>query len=101
MVRALFAAIEGENQGDTEAMQNFCLGINKINKITLESLGAKGGWLLTGADDTYLLGPPKIAFPKVKLHEERLQTIELELSYPKMKCYIAEEYCSDAYHHAR
>ena len=85
MARALFAAIEGEKQGDAEAMQNFCLGIIRINKLTLASLQEKGGWLLAGANDTYLLGPPDIVFPEVKHHEERLQTIGLELSYPKNK----------------
>ena len=57
--------------------------------------------MLTGADDTYLLDPPEIAFPEVKLHEARLRTIGLELSYPKMKCYIADEHHNDAYYQER
>ncbi len=35
--------MEGEKQGDMEAMLNFCLGINKSNKLTLESIRQKGG----------------------------------------------------------
>ncbi len=55
MTKARFAAMESEKQGDMEAMLNFCLGINKSNKLTLESIRQKGGWLLAGADDTYIL----------------------------------------------
>ena len=90
-----------KKQGDTEAMLNFCLGINKVNKLTLESIRQKGGWLLAGADDTYILGPPDVAFSEVKLQEERLKLIGLELSYPKMKCFIAEEHRNETYHQAR
>ena len=52
MTGALFAAMEGEKQGDMEAMLNFCVGIamlnfcvgiNKVNKLTLESTRQKGG----------------------------------------------------------
>jgi len=105
MTGALFAAMEGEKQGDMEAMLNFCVGINKVNKLTLESIRQKGGWLLAGADDTYILGPPDVTFPEFKLREERLKLIGLELSLPKMKCFtlksigtkhiIRQEYDSD------
>ena len=37
----------------------------------------------------------------VRERQQRLQTIGLELSYPKLKCYIAEEHQSDMYHQAR
>ena len=63
MVKAKFTATEGEKQGDMESMLNFCIGIDRTNKVTLESLRHKGGWLLAGANDTYILGPPEIAFP--------------------------------------
>ena len=43
MVKVLFRSEEGEKQGDMESMANFCLGINKVNKITLASLKEKGG----------------------------------------------------------
>ena len=58
---------EGVKQGDMEAMSNFCIGINQANKSTHDSLQEKGGVILSGADDTYILGPPQIAFPEVKL----------------------------------
>jgi len=101
MTKARFAAMEGEKQGDMEAMLNFCLGINKSNKLTLESIRQKGGWLLTGADDTYILGPPDVPFKEVKLHEERLKLIGLELNYSKMKCFINEEHRNETYHQAK
>jgi len=72
-----------------------------MNKLTLEPIRQKGGWFLAGADDTYILGPPDVAFLEVKLHEERLKLIGLELSYPKMKCFIAEEHRNKTYHQAR
>ena len=68
-----------------EAMPNFCIGINQANKSTHDSLQEKGGVILSGADDTYILGPPQIAFPEVKLHEERLASIGLKLNYSKME----------------
>jgi len=101
MIKALFAVVEGEKQGDMEAMLNFCLGINKANKLTLESIRQKSGCLLAGADDKYILGPPVVAFLEVILHEERLKLIGLELSYPNMKCFIAEEHRNETYHQAR
>ena len=100
MIKALFAAMEGEKQGDMEAMLNFCLGIDKMNKLTLESLQAKGRWFLAGADDTYLLGSPDVVFPEVKLHEECLKSIQLELTYPKTKWYIDATHYNDAFHQA-
>jgi len=42
-----------------------------------------------------------VAFPEDTLHEERLKSIGLELSYPKMKCFIAGEHRNEAYHQAR
>jgi len=71
-----------------------------VNKLTLESIRQKGGWLLAGADDTYILGPPDVSFPEVKFHEEQLKLIGLEMSYPKMKCFIAEEHRNETYHQA-
>jgi len=71
-------------------MPNFCIGIKQANKIAYVSLQEKGGGVLSGADDTYILGSPEIAFLEVKLHEERLASIGLKLNYSKMKCYIKE-----------
>ena len=44
-----------------------------------------------------------ISFPevKVKLHEERLASIGLNLNYSKMKCYIKESKKSEMYHELR
>ena len=101
MTKARFAAMEDEKQGDMEAMLNFCLGINRSNKLTLESIRQKSGWLLAGADDIYILGPPDVPFKEVKLHEERLKLIGLEPNYSKMKCFIDEEHRNKTYHQAR
>ena len=80
MKAASYQMDEGVKQGDMEAMPNFCIGINQTNKSTHDSLQEKGGVILSGADDTYILGPPQIAFPEVKLHEERLASIGLKLN---------------------
>ena len=98
MKAATYQMDEGVKQGDMEAMPNFCIGINQANKFTHDSLQEKGGVILSGADDTYILGPPQIAFPEVKLHEERLASIGLKLNYSKMKCYIKESKKSEMYH---
>ncbi len=82
-------------------MLNFCLGINKVSKFKLESKRQRGGWLLAGADDTYILGPPDVAFKEVKLHEERLKLIGLELNYLNIKCFIDEEHRNKTYRQAR
>ena len=101
MKAATYQMDEGVKQGDMEAMPNFCIGINQANKSTHDSLQEKGGVILSGADDTYILGPPQIAFPEVKLHEERLASIGLKLNYSKMKCYIKESKKSEIYHELR
>ena len=84
-----------------EAMSNFCIGINQANKSTHDSLKEKGGVVLSGADDTYTLGPPQIAFPEVKLYEERLTPIGLRLKYSKIKCYTKESKKSEMYRELR
>jgi len=61
----------------------------------------KAGIILSGADDMYTLGPPEIAFPEVKLQEERLASIGLKLNYSKMKYYIKEPKKSEIYHELR
>ena len=96
-----FTLFWNTNKGDMEAMPNFCIGINQANKSTHDSLQEKGGVILSGADDTYILGPPQIAFPEVKLHEERLASIGLKLNCSKMKCYIKESKEFEIYHELR
>jgi len=57
--------------------------------------------ILSGADDTYILGPPEIAFPEINRHEERLASIGLKFNYRKMKCYFKESKKSEMYHELR
>ena len=90
MKAATYQIDEGVKQGNMEIMPNFFICINQANKVTHNSLQEKGGVILSGADDTYILGPPEIAFPEVKLHEERLTLIGLKLNYSKVKCCIKE-----------
>ena len=71
MKTATYQMDEGVKQGNMEAMTTFCIGINQANKSTHDSLQEKDGIILSGADDTYILGPPEIAFPEVKLHEKK------------------------------
>jgi len=68
MVQPPFCCEEGERQGDMESMPNFCLSIDKVNKMALLLLKDKGVWLVAGADDTYILGPPSVAFAEVEEH---------------------------------
>jgi len=101
MKAATYQMDEGVKQGDMEAMPNFCIGTNQANKITHDSRQEEGGAILSGADDTYILGPLEIAFSEVKLHEERLASIGLKLNYSKMNCYVKETKKSETYHELR
>ena len=56
---------------------------------------------MAGADDTYIHGPPSVAFVEVKEHEERLKTIALALHYGKVKCYIADSHRNAEYNLSR
>ena len=74
-----FVSEEGTQQGDVKAMLNFCLGIDRPNKATLNDLANNG--ILNGfADDTLLAGPPEIVFPLLGKHKERLAEVRLELN---------------------
>ena len=90
MVKALFQC-KGEKQGDMESMPTFCLGIHEVNKLTLMSLKDKGGWLVAGADDTYILGPLSVVFAEVREHKVGLETIGLALHYGKCTLQICTE----------
>jgi len=85
---AAYQMNEGVKQDLMKTMPNFCVGINQTNKIAHASLQEKDGAILSGADDTYIFGPPEISFPEVNLHEERLSSIGLKLNYSKIKCFI-------------
>jgi len=78
-----------------KAMPNFCRVINETNKSTHDSLQEKGGVIFCGADDTYILGPPEIAFPEIKRHKERLASIGLKLNITRSlrnpKCIMSYE----------
>jgi len=102
MKAAIYQMDEGVKQGDMEAMPtSVYIGINQANKTTHDSLQEKGAIILSGADDTHIFGSPEIVFPEVKLHEERLASIGLNLNYSKMKCYIKESKKSEIYHELR
>ena len=58
---------EGFKQGDMETIPNIVINIIQANK-THAKLQQMGGVVLNGADNTYIFGPPAIAFPEVKLH---------------------------------
>jgi len=88
MKAATYQMDEGIKQGGMEAMPNCCIGINQTGKSSHNSLQEKDGVILSGADDTYILGPSQIAFPEVQLHEESLASIGPKLNYSKIKYYI-------------
>ena len=47
---------------------------------------------MSGADDTYIVGPPAIAFQALMDHKERLTHSGLDLQLRKNKCYINRAY---------
>ena len=81
---------EGAQQGAVESMQLFTLGIDEANNETNEELKEVGGALMSGADDTYIIGPPEVAFRCLRKHKERLKKSGLELQLSKTKCYMKE-----------
>ena len=60
MKAATYQMEEGVKQGDMETTPNFCICINQVNKTTHDSLQEQGGVILSGADDTYILGHPEM-----------------------------------------
>ena len=87
IVTAPFKCEEGEQQGAVESMPIFTFGIDDANIITNEELREHGGCLMSGADDTYIIGPSEIAFKCLKEHKKRLEEAGLELQTTKTKCY--------------
>jgi len=53
--RASFTASEGEKEAGVEFMLNFCLGIDKVNRLTLASLKEKTGKLGISFDECHLI----------------------------------------------
>jgi len=80
MKAATYQMDEGVKQGDMEATSIFCIGINQANKCIHDSLKEKGGIILSGADDTYILGPPEIVFHKIFQHRHS------RFMYPRYIC---------------
>jgi len=67
MKAATYQMDEGFKQGDMETIPNLFIDINQANKAHA-LLQEMGGAILNGVDDTYIFGPPEIAFLEVKLH---------------------------------
>ena len=59
------------------------------------------GAILVGADDTYIIGPPEVAFECLYKHKTRLEKPGLQLNVNKTKCYIHEDYRNATYHDHR
>ena len=83
MTRAPFQCKEGEQQGVVESMPFFTLGINTANNQTNDKLRPFGGALVSEADDTYIIGPPHIAFTCLHRHKERVSLSGLSLQLTK------------------
>ena len=101
MIKAPFYSEEGEQQGAVESMPLFTLSLIKPNNETNAELREHGGDLITGADDTYLIGPPEIVFPCLRRHKERVAKVGLNLQITKTKCHINAAHRSTAYHEHR
>jgi len=59
---APFLCEEGMQQGAIESMPLFNLGIYVALKSSHDRIKESGGAILAGADDTYIVGPPDLAF---------------------------------------
>ena len=75
MIKAPFTCEEGELQGAVETMPLFTFSIDEANSITNNELREHGGALVSGVDDTYLIGPPKVVVDCMLAHRERLSRI--------------------------
>ena len=77
----------------------FTLGIDDANNETNNELRANdGGALISGADDTYIIGPPDIAFACLRRHIERVAKAGLQLQMSKTKAYIHPAHRNTSYH---
>ena len=68
MIKAPFTSDEGEQQGAVESMSLFTLATDDANAETNSELREHGGALVAGADDTYIVAPPAIAFALSLIH---------------------------------
>ena len=75
MIKSPFNCEEGEHQGAVETMPLFTFSIDEANSITNNELREHGGALVSGADDTYLIGPPTVVFDRMLAHRDRLSRI--------------------------
>ena len=64
------------------------LSIDDAKHTTNEILRAFGGALVSGEEDTRLIGTPGVLVECVKRHKERLVDSGLKLQIPRTKCYI-------------
>ena len=82
-------------------MALFTLGIDTANNETNNELREHDGALISGADDTYIIGPPEIAFTCLQRHKERVAKSGLELQLTKTKAYIHASHRNQEYHLSR
>jgi hypothetical protein len=66
--------------------------LDRANLPTDLELRSKGGFLGSGIDDTYLVGPKEEVFVALMRHKQRLKELGLELHLGKTRCYIREDY---------
>jgi len=71
----------------TNEAVNFCISFNIANEITHASTQEKENAILSHTDDTYVLGRPKIAFLRLKLHDVGIALIGFKLKFSNTKCY--------------
>jgi hypothetical protein len=92
MQDAAFLAEEGVKQGNVLAVFLFCLALDRANLPTDMELRRVGGFLGSGIDDTYLVGPKEEVFKALMRHKQRLKDLGLELHLGKTRCYIREDF---------
>ena len=98
MQKADFSSDEGEQQGAPESGPLFCIAIDAVNRETNIRLNEQDGFLIGRMDDTYIVGPPELAFNMMLDHKRRLSEIGLELNIGKTKCYINPNFRTPRFH---
>ena len=98
MREASFLAEEGVKQGNVLAVFLFCLALDRANLPTDLELCHVGGFLDSGIDDSYIVGPKEEVFKALLRHKQRLKDLGLlELHLGKIRCYIREDYKDAAF----
>lgn len=95
----LFQYEEGDYHGAVDIIPFlFALGINTASNQMDNKLRPFSGDLVSGADNTYIIGSSHIAFFCLHRHKERVSLSGISLQLTKTQCYITAEKRPPKYH---